>query len=77
MYYATQKHHSMVNRWEELRATTLTGAKREASKRFGGGLHGSVIHLIDATEEEFRSGQINDLSAWTKIIPAGKWQEPY
>lgn len=33
-YYGTVKHHTVVSQWEPLRATTLLGAKREASRRY-------------------------------------------
>jgi len=83
-FYATSKHYSTVSYWDKLQATTLHAAKIEASRRFGNGYHGHVIHLIEVDQEfeksmseTFGGFSCNDVPAWTKVIPSGKWKQPY
>ena len=68
-YFATAKHHSTAGSWEELSAKTLTSAKREASKRLGGELQGSVIHLVEC-QNQIDEERLNDLPAHTKTVAA-------
>lgn len=42
-YYMTAKNSSTISCWEKCTAKTLTGAKREATKRFSGGYITDVI----------------------------------
>lgn len=42
-YYMTSKSSSTVGYWEECKAATLVGAKREATRNYGGGYNGSVL----------------------------------
>ena len=74
-YFATVKSHGEVGCWEELSAKSLAVAKREATRRFGGGLLGGVIHLVEC-QTEADEKMLNDLPAYTKRIEsyATKWE---
>lgn len=74
-YYATVKHYSITGYWDQLQATNLHAAKREATRRYGGGYHGHVIHLIEVTPR-MEGENLNDIPAWTREIPSGKWEQP-
>ena len=74
-YYATVKHHSITGTWEELKATSLTAAKREATKMFGSGYIGHRIFLIERAETSKTS--LNGIPAWTKTIGNNKWEQPH
>ncbi len=68
-FYATVKNHSVIGCWEEMKGVkTLTGAKRKATKEYGSGYHGHVIHVVECSPSELESGQINDLPSHTKAI---------
>lgn len=74
-YYATVKHHSITGTWEELKATSLTAAKREATRMFGSGYIGHRIFLV---EKPCSYGEnLNNIPAWTKIIGINKWEQPH
>ncbi len=61
-YYATVKHHSTRSNWAELKgAKTLTGAKRMATREYGKGYHGHIIHVVGCTPGALESGYINDM----------------
>ena len=76
MYYATVKHHSVINYWHRLPAKTLRGAKILATKWYGKGYHGHVIHVVKATDKQYYSGEINDLPTWSRVIgpTLGPWR---
>lgn len=42
-YYMTSKRNSEIGYWVKCKATTLTGAKREATKRYGDGYINAVL----------------------------------
>ena len=76
-YYATVRHHSIIMEWEPLRATTLLGAKREATSRYlevspAGNLpgYGPLICIGGQTE----SGPIETVAV--REIVHGGWMRP-
>ena len=74
-FYATSKHHSQVGYWHKLNASTLSTAKREASKKYRGDMLGSVIHVVECGEQDIE--HINFFPACTKRIEAfpTKWND--
>ena len=51
-FYATVMHHSVISYWEELKgAKTLLGAKRKATKLYGNGYYGHVIHIVECRQQ--------------------------
>ncbi len=78
-FYATVKHHSAVGYWEKIEAKDITAAKRMATKEYGNGYHGHVIHLVEAdnvSQELIDMGYLNDLPAYTKAIGGNGWNDP-
>lgn len=73
-YYATVKHHSLISTWEELpSAKSLTHAKRLATNRHGQGYIGHVIHLVECSEADYKSGRIEDMPKHRRIIGRKEW----
>lgn len=51
-YYMTAKNNSTIGYWEKCNATTLAGAKREATKECGEGYVADVICVGVALDDE-------------------------
>lgn len=76
-YYAVVTDHSVVNQWSELiGAKSIVVAKRQATREYGNGYHGHVIHVVECDAIDLETGRINDIPAYTKVIGPGnhKWQ---
>jgi len=75
-YYATVKHHSVIGYWDRLDgAKTLSGAKRIATRDYGGGYIGHTIHVVEVPDN-FKTGEngyLNDMPAHKKIIGENVW----
>jgi len=68
-FYAAVMHHSVVSYWEELVGVrTLIGAKRKATRLYGNGYYGHVIHVVECGPTAVESGRINDLPTYYKVI---------
>jgi len=46
-YYMTSKRNSEVGYWEKCKATTLTGAKREATTAYSSGYLDAIIAIAE------------------------------
>jgi hypothetical protein len=51
-YYMTVKHHSESRKWEPCKATTLTAAKQEATRAYGGGQLDHTLCIAEATHHD-------------------------
>lgn len=75
-YYAVVTHNSVQNVWEEIKANSLTGAKRKASAEFGSGYTGHVINLVECNNG-IDEKRLNDLPTYTKVTGLrSKWESP-
>lgn len=70
-YYATLKHHSIIGYWAEIKATTLSDAKRKATMEYGKGYIGHVINLVECADKD--ADRVNDIPPYIKIIGDDKW----
>jgi len=68
-YVMTEAGNDIVGRWEACSAKTLTGAKREASARFGGG----YLHHHIAVGIKHLSGRVQQVA--TRGMDDGRWTE--
>ena len=66
MFYMTIYHHSTMSRWYKCKAHSLRGAKREASREFGGGYIGHQIRVVEVPDGY--GDEINRLPYWRKTI---------
>ena len=73
MYYATVKHHSTTGVWGEIKANSLTDAKRKASLEYGKGYLNHEIHLIKLSTEEAAQNRFNDIPPHVKVIGGSGW----
>jgi hypothetical protein len=75
-YFATVKHHSVIGYWTEIEATSLTDAKRKATKDYGNGYHDHIINLVEC-ENTPPTGMLNDIPAHCKVIGSSEgWVAP-
>ncbi len=71
-YCMTVTHSSTIGEWEPCKASTLAGAKREATTRFGDGYIG---HTIEVAVCGLQSGRLYVEAV--KTIGNGKWSDGY
>jgi len=69
MYYMTSKRKSETGYWEECKASTLSGAKREATRAYGAGYLDAVLVIAtgDGVTEQRRE------IAKKSNYPGSKW----
>ncbi len=71
-YCITVKNNSTIGEWEPCKSSTLAGAKREASARFGDGYLG---HTIEVAQCGLQSERLYVEAV--KTIGHGKWSVGY
>jgi len=69
MYKMTEKSNTFTSSWEKCNATTLTGAKKEATSRYGAGYLDNIIVIAEDNEmaEVVASKKIAD-KEWINAI---------
>lgn len=68
-YAMTVKSNSTIGFWEDCKATTEVGAKKEAWQRFGGGYVGDLIELVIKHDD----GQYQTI-ARKVVAPIARWE---
>lgn len=69
MYAMTITGNDIVSRWEPCRAKTLSGAKREATSRFGGGYSHHTILVAEAETDDAER-----MVVATRPLSSQKWE---
>lgn len=74
IYYAAISGNDIIGHRETLNAATLTGAKREAMRRFGGGYRHHMVWVGELIDAGTRNERGRPLSS-RPLAPGNRWRD--
>jgi len=68
-YYMVSTRNNQHSYWERCKATTLTGAKREATREYGEGFVDSILMVATAQSDD----ELRQVLATKSNAPGSRW----